>query len=290
LVYPEGSEATLYTVAADGSDRRALTTIHAEYPDWSPDGSTIAFDDGRNIHGSPLIVPNGHIFTVRADGTGLTQITRGNGGEFSPSWSPDGTHLAITAKEPGLPAGISILDLATGNMEPITTSPYRGYWDAAPDYSPDGQQIAFIRVRQLIEKGSTRDLTALFVVDVDGSDLRRLTPWTMNAGLPSWSPDGSRIAFNSRDHSIAPGSGDAQIFTIRPDGTDLTRLTAETNAASFWPSWSPDGARIVFTRYVFAPESQAFRLYTMKADGSRAAPLTEQTILDVNQADWGQHP
>ena len=80
---------------------------------------------------------NVHIYTVKADGTGLTQVTSGDGSEFTPGWSPDGTTMAVDAAEPGLAEGISILDLATGTLTPITANPY-GIFDAEPQYSPDG--------------------------------------------------------------------------------------------------------------------------------------------------------
>jgi TolB protein len=285
-----GPPSRLYTVAADGSDPRLLTAHYAEYPDWTSDGSTIAFDSGQNLNGSPLGVPNGHILTVNADGTGLTRVTGGDVDAFGPSWSPDGTHLAVAGERPGSRPGIFILDLATGDMTRLTTNPYMGYWDAEPDYSPDGTRIAFIRVRQLIQKGDVSDLTALFVVNVDGSGLRRLTPWDMDVGLPSWSPDGSTIAFNSKDHSLGPAGSPSQILVIGADGTGQKQLTSEKNAASFWPSWSPDGSRIVFTRFVFAPEGQPFGLYTMKADGSDLAPLPSTSATSGNESDWGTHP
>ncbi|MCD6022854.1 MAG: tolB, partial [Actinomycetia bacterium] len=77
----------------------------------------------------------------------------------------------------------------------------------------------------------------------------------------------------------------AQIFVIRPDGSDLRQLTFETDASSYWPSWSPDGTRIVFTRYTFGASSQ--QLYTMWPDGSHVVRVA---IAGGNEASWGTHP
>jgi TolB protein len=275
-------EDRLYVVAPDGSDLRQVADVHVEYPDWSPDGSIIAFDNGNVVDHTDWSRDAGHIYTIGADGTQLSQLTTGDGAEFAPDWSPDGTRIAVSARgQDGSPPGIFILDPVTGAMRPVTANPYPGYLDKEPDYSPDGRQIVFVRDRQLTEKGGTSDLSAIFVVNVDGSDPRRLTSWRDGlTGTPSWSPDGTTIVFRG---SSAYGASDApaQLFLIRPDGSSLRQLTFETNANSFWPSWSPDGKRIVFTRYVY--DSPAQHLYTIWPDGSH---LVRLRIPAGNEATW----
>src|SRR5436190_6585607 len=162
--------------------------------------------------------------------------------------------MAVSAEgQPGRPAGIFIVDVSDGSMRPLTANPYPGYMDKEPDYSPEGNRITFVRDRQLVEAGASRNLAALFVVNVDGTGLRRLTAWDLSARTPSWSPDGSGIVFASGDLVAPQGGRSSQIFVIGTDGSGLRQLTSSDTAVTFWPSWSPDGSRIVFTRWTYAP-------------------------------------
>jgi TolB protein len=282
-----GPTDRIYTAAPDGGGLRQLTATTGEYPVWSPDGSRIAFDDGSTVAIRDWTGAQGHVYVVNADGTGSTQVTSGAGAEFTPSWSPDGTQIALTATgQAGSGPGIFVLDLATREMRPITQNPHEGYLDKEPDYSPDGARIVFVRDRQLVEAGGSIDEEALFVVNADGSGLRRLTPWEAGVGTPSWSPDGTTILFRGGTVAQAP-TGPSQIFVIGADGGGTRQLTFGSTAASFWPSWAPDGERIIFTRWDF--ERGGLELRTMNRDGSDVAPIL-QPDMEANQASWGTHP
>ncbi len=276
----------LYTVRADGGDLVAVTTTHAEYPDWSPEGDLIAFDDGRILAGSAPPSPNGSIYTVRPDGSGLERIPH-RGVASAPSWSPDGERLAVATRQAGMDPGIAWLDVSSGEMISVTTNPYQAYWDAEPDVSPDGSRIVFIRVRELVDRGGGRNRAAVFVVNADGSGLRRLTDWRIDAGTPAWSPDGSRIAFSTQDHALV--SRTAEIVVIAPDGTELVRLGSRSGDDWFWPTWSPDGSTIVFTQAVAGVGLVPTELMRVPATGGEATRLGGQTP-EGNQADWGLTP
>ena len=276
IVYVEegGPEDRIISIAPDGSDPVEVYSAEPgtfEEPALSPDGSTVTFttDLGGNVH----------IFAVSADGSGgVAQVTFGSGFEFSSSWSPDGTTLVVDAEEAfDGPGGISIVDLATGEMTPITHNPCGGV-DAHPRFSPDGTQVLFVRGRC----GKT-DSAAIFIVDVDDPHPERITAWGLGASEPDWSPDGSLIAFNTFDERITH----AEIYVIAPDGTSLRRLTSEPGTAGvFRPSWSPDGSRIVFTLFSRMDGINTFDLHTMSADGADVAQLTDTLEVSENQADW----
>src|SRR5919204_2525179 len=271
----------LFTVARDGSDLRQLADVHVEYPAWSPDGSAIVFDDGSVITFRDWSDQRGHLYLMNADGTGLRQVTNGEGAEFAPTWSPDGTAIAYAFRvAAGRGGGIFVLDLGTGTRRRVTTNPYEGYLDKEPEYSPDGAQIVFVRDRQLREAGGIRDEEALFVVNIEGTGLRRLTAWNTAVATPSWSPDGSTIVF--RNGIVGTSTRLPRIFRINADGTHIRPLTDGIDEGSFWPSWSPDGTRIIFTR--FTTTDGILRLFTMAPDGSDPRPLTRTSSLGQNEA------
>lgn len=157
-------------------------------------------------------------------------------------------------------------------------------FDTEPNYSPDGKQLTFTRVRSF--NPTKGGLTAVFIVNTDGTGLRQLTPWGMNASEAEWSPDGSLIAFNDADDRIKT----ARIFVIRPDGNGLKKLPREADAGAFRPCWSPAGDKIVFTRLPSDNHGGTFNfdLYTMNPDGSDVTRITNTPDFE-NQADWGTH-
>ena len=276
----------LFTAAADGSDVRKILDVPVSYPRWSPDGSMIAFSLGIYFGFQDQRAAAIHLYTVGADGAKITQITKTtDGSEFSPSWSPDGARIVVDAERGTGPGGISIVDVATGELTPVTSNPF-GLWDAEPDWSADGTRIVFVRIRSL----PPTSRTAIFVVNPDGTDLRRLTGWDLDAGNPSWSPDGSTIVFADGGSTIPDPVPDAQIFAMDADGSDLRQLTDDPDAALYWPSWSPDGTLIVYSRFVFAPTGQPEELFTMRPDGTGDVPLVVSPDHAENEADWSVHP
>jgi Tol biopolymer transport system component len=268
----------LFTMRADGTHRHQLTAFaHAdiELPAWSPDGSRIAFDS--DVHG------NVHVFTIKADGSGLAQVTSGDGFEFSPTWSRDGRTMLLEHVEDGSPDGLFLYDLASTSMTRLTSNPF-GQFDTRPRYSPDGTRVTFTRLKRFLPDGGA--LSAVLVMNADGSGLRRLTGYGENAAESDWSPDGRSIVFNDSDDRIQA----AEIFSIRPDGTHRRQLTRGRDSSSFRPVWSPSGRRIMFTRARFGPgDAVTFHLFTMDAHGHRLARVRGSTTLE-NEADWGPQP
>jgi Tol biopolymer transport system component len=176
-----GVNGGLYTVALDGSRRHqilgpAQAPPGVDGPRMSPDGRQIALIR-HDAHGRNWIE------TVGVDGRGRRRVTP-VGAFANPSWSPDGSQLAFARQGPDGLWQICITD-SRGKKLRVVSPP--GHSDSYPTWAPDGQRLAFVR-----QTGLTH---AVYSINVDGTHARRLTPTSMDAIEPAWSPLGGEIAF-----------------------------------------------------------------------------------------------
>lgn len=159
-------------------------------------------------------------------------------------------------------------DTATGELTRLTDA--TGY-DAEASYSPDGTQIVFASNRQAYQRAlSARErelfkidpasLIDLYIMDADGSNVRRLTDVSGYDGGPFFSPDGQRICWRR----FSEDGATAEVYTMKTDGTDVKRLT-EIGAMSWAPFFHPSGDYLIFTtnKHGFGN----FELYLVRADG-----------------------
>lgn len=227
--------------------------------------------------------------TVRGDGADLTALTDGTGDDRAPAPGPGGRQLVyVTTVEgerqiavlllPGPPEGRRT---ATPTPEPgqsvnAATTPVAltDLRDAervsSPSWSPDGYRIVF--------SARVNGEEDVYLTNVEGTSLARLTD---NSGIidrdPVWSPDGQTIVFVSdRD-----GRGQTELYRMRPDGTDVVRLT-DSQGSSYAPAWSPDGQQIVFV----SDRDRDADLYLMNADGSNERLLTRNDSAEDRDPAW----
>jgi len=284
----------IFSIRADGSDEQQLTFDPPDhtslFSDWSPDGSRIAFDSDRFNNGTDDIVD---IFTMKADGSDMIQLTSHAGFNGEPEYSPDGMRIAFESdRGVGFPLqGIYFMNASDGSSVQRVTFPSSSEADIEPHFAPDGTRIAFTRARGCRFKGNGRFprpkgcLAAVHVVNVDGSQLTRITPWGFDTGVNDWSPDGKQIAFNTGFDAHLGSKVD--IYVIGPSGEHATNLTNNPPLSaqcplvvSFAATWSPDGSKIVFTQFT----CDGGGLWIMNADGSGKHPLTSN-FEDIS--DWG---
>jgi len=247
----------------DGSERMVLSQ-NGNSPEWSPDGTKIAFVSQRE-HSQDIYIMN-------ADGTGEVRITYSSDWDWGPlSWSPSGTKIAFARTPPFFTENPDVWVMnADGSREiQLTTDPSD---DWQPSWSPDGTKIAFVSYR-----GGYKDI---WVMNADGSDSTNLindSDWDFGDEDPAWSPDGSKIAFVSKRE----GEIDRSIYVMNTDGSNITRLTTSTGDNAH-PSWSPDGTRIAFA----SNRDGNYDIYIMNADGTNETRVTYDPANESGPS-WG---
>jgi len=282
---PARGDDFLYTANPDGSHEQQLLPTGAEGPRWSPDGTRIAV--------LPHDVDNVSARIVNPDDGTYRDLPNPDPELFLPCavWSSDGQRLACEGfggQDGGLDGIYTIRSSDGGGLQQVTSDP--GGDDYPGDYSPNGKRLVFFRFR-------ANDTTfGLFTVRVDGTDLRKITPdssdqFFVTFDSVNWSPQGNEILFSAR----APATDRRTIWAVHSDGSGLRRIPIQgcggassdpASAACFAPRWSPDGQKIIFSRF-HPPQGED--IYTANADGTGVAPAVASP-LDEGDAAWGTHP
>ncbi|MFE7516838.1 hypothetical protein ACFU8I_37265, partial [Streptomyces sp. NPDC057540] len=253
----------LYAIGPAGGPPVRLThtpAVSEVMPSWSPDGTRVAFlryGSGGAIDG---------IWTMRSTGGDLKSVP-GTKGASQPAWSPDGKRIAYS-KPVGTQREIYVADVDGSPTTRLTHSPQD---ESHPTWSPDGKNLAFSRADTA--SGNSR------LMRIQLATLTQ-TPITL-AGSHDWTPDWSRtgrIVFSRVDPT-----GFAHLYVIRPDGSGTHRITS-ARAHDTYPSWSPDGRRLVFTRGG-TDDADPEHLFLVRADGTALTPLTKTDSHDL-EADW----
>jgi TolB protein len=215
------------------------------------------------------------LYTIRPDGTGITQITHLKGGASHPNWSPNGRTIAFTAEKPPASGSVALVSpRGTGFREVTPAAPKPGpkqVWNGAPGFTPDRKSLVFVRNQGPTDSG-------IWIMRTNGSGLQRLTKnpffrnWNGGDEAPSVSPDGKLVSF------VRVKSTGSALFTIGVDGTGLRQLTSYALDVASKQDWSPDGKLIVLsTNAHFARPGQSANLATIHPDGTHLTELTRFT-------------
>ena len=228
----------LYIKHAMGTAVTQLTADPASdiHPAFSPDGQRVAFSSNRS--------GNWDIWIIGTDGRQPVQVTQGPADEVHPSWSPDGQRLVFCS----LPPGGGQWELWVARAEAEGTKQFIGY-GLFPEWSPKEDCIAYQRAR---ERGS-RWFSIWTMMLVDGEP-RYPTEIVFSGEFaaisPTWSPDGTQLAFGAvgtapADAGLGAPQETADIWVVNVDGTQRVRLT-DGHSRNFGPVWAATG-RVFFT-------------------------------------------
>jgi TolB protein len=191
----------------------------------------IAFYDFLEFFGPPDV--SAQIYTVAPDGSDRQQLTTGPRDKTDPAWSADGTRIAYASNAPRDPLRGRLVVIDADGQNPVVVAAFENdRYVSEPAWSPDGSQLAFCTRRLQV--------TRIWVVNADGSELTRISGPGQRDCEPDWSPDGSSIAFVEEITD-----DDNSLSVMAPDGSGRTVLS--TGGRTHWPSWSPDGTTIAYS-------------------------------------------
>ena len=206
------------------------------------------------------------VWVMDADGGRQRMATRGESIKSFPDWTPDGGAIIYTSYGDHARPRLYLTSRGAYRPGPILAGilpkqpKYRGVFD------PEGESLALV--------SSLGGATAIYRVDRDGANLRRLTHGGSINISPSWSPDGKRIVF------VSDRTGSPQLYIMGSDGKDLRRLTYN-GTYNTGPAWSPDGRWIVYETRI---EGQ-FDLWLIDPSGEINLPIVSHRRSD-EAASW----
>ena len=270
--FARGGRYGLYVLAigllvTSCGDRRSLTDL--ENGDGDPDdfdfsADLIAFESTRD--------GNADIFVMNTDGSAVVNVTNDPAVDGDPAWSPDGSKLAFATTRDGN-TEIYVMNVNGSGLVRLTDDPAV---DRFPSWSPDGSTIAFNR--DVVFETSQDTVFEIYLMDADGSNQRRLTNEMADDVEPAWLADGSRIVFCSWR------SGNADLWSMNPDGTGLTNLTNNPSTFDCAPEVTTSPGAPGKVSFVSDRADGNLSIYTMASDGSNLFRLTNDPAHDFDSS------
>jgi Tol biopolymer transport system component len=280
----DGNDDGIFLVRPDGTGQHPLVpdlSGSERHPDWSPDGSRIAF-----IHNTPA--DRSELWVVDADGQSATKVATCDlpCNEWNyPEWSADGSAIYVDTSAdavsgPPSTFGIDRFDVSSGARTTVLERK-DGMTAEQHRISPDGKTVAFTRgdIQERVPGVS------IYVADLQGGSERRITDPLLYAAYPDWTADG-RIIFNTRDLGLFQDTTEvANLYVMDADGAHLTQLTDRASLDRVTqPRVTPDGKRVIYTQVT--GEGWGRRtLAVIGLDGSGNQSLADP-VIDGTHPEW----
>ena len=263
-----GGSSEVYSMNADGSDRKRLTYTNDEYDQYlavSRDGKKLV------VTAQPEGVFETRIYTMNTDGTSRRFVTSLSDGIITdPVWSPDGRTIAYVARPGGSDPEIWTVSTNGGKATRLTPTGQRAGW---PSYSPDGSRIVFAANAPGEVKQS------LYIMNADGSNPQLLHACDPGCASPVWTPDGGQVVYTVIDGTTVHVR---TCLLVQPvpfcgisTGIDLT--------SSLTFDLSPDGSQIAYMSTI----SDTDRIGTANLNGSAQTFVTPD-LSPIFDLAWGR--
>lgn len=270
LAYASNADGDFEIFIRDLGDNttRQLTfnEVDDTQPDWSPDGSKIAFKREPPFEEWKNCYSGDQIWTV--DLSGAQALVQDCGAE-EPEWSPTGDRIAFTSN--GVESAVVFVTRISGKGDtPVGAEDERPYFYESPSWSPDAELLVYENEGDLYTTSSCCDfdseLSDPIVTGGQGAGTAR---------TPSWSPRGDLIAYS------ACRNGRNDVYVVLSEGGAPVPLRTGRDDAVPW-SWSPDGKRIFF----HSDDAGSYDLYWMNNDGSRPTAITTESGDELHPDLW----
>ena len=237
--------------------------VYDTSPRWSPDGKSLLFYTYRHNKKAA------ELYLMKADGSGKKRLTNTAYNEWWSEFSNDGTTIYFSSdkgKDELFGGGeIFAMNLDGSHIRQLTEHENPEAFNALPRISPNGRQLIYSA-----DFIGPKDNAEIYIVNGDGSNPQNLTNHPAEDRYGSWSPDGSKVLFQSNRN------GNSDIFVMNADGSNLIALTTDP-ASDAHADWSKRGDEIVF----ISKRDGDNEIFIMNADGSNQRQLTFNEDSDV---------